>query len=271
MNPRRLGAVMRYVLVTAAAVVLACGGAAAATPADCAGPVEISKADIVRVERSNDVLVLRDGRAVHLEGIRLPHAGQDRAPGMVADQAYDALNAMARGHDLTVTALAPKEDRYDRVRGQVYSDDNPEPWLQLALVKSGLARVDIAPDRSECFAELYAAEDQARAAHLGLWALPAYQVRPATVPGSDTGTFQLVQGLVLSADVRDGRAYLDFGADWKTDFTVTISPEDMDNFRNAGVDPRGYAGKTIRVRGIVQQFNGPEIEIANPQQIEVLQ
>ena len=67
-----------------------------------------------------------------------------------------------------------------------------------------------------------------------------------------------------------GRAYLDFGPDWHTDFTVTIAPADMANFRREQVDPRLYAGKTIRVRGIVQQFHGPEIEIANPEQIEVL-
>jgi hypothetical protein len=80
-----------------------------------------------------------------------------------------------------------------------------------------------------------------------------------------------VQGQVLTADVKEGRAYIDFGAGWKTDFTVTIAPEDMANFRKDGVDPRDYAGKTIRVRGIVQQFNGPEIEIANPKQVEVVQ
>ena len=133
------------------------------------------------------------------------------------------------------------------------------------------ARVEIAPDRSECAAELYAAESDARAANAGLWAAPAYRVRAPEGLSGDTGTFQIVQGRVLTADVKDGRAYLDFGADYKTDFTVTISPDDMATFRAMGVDPRDYAGKTIRVRGIIQQFNGPEIEVANPKQVEVLQ
>ena len=194
--------------------------------------------------------------------------GQDRAPAFIADQAFDALNAMVRGHTVDVTAVPPKEDRYDRVRGQVFSDG--DQWVQMALLKRGLARVDIAPDRSECAAELYAAEAAARAANLGLWSQAAYRVRTPESLGGDTGTFQIVQGQVLTADVKEGRAYIDFGADWKTDFTVTIAPEDMANFRKDGIDPRDYAGKTIRVRGIVQQFNGPEIEIANPKQVEVL-
>ena len=250
---------------------LSADGARAAALPDCAGPVELAHAPIMRVERTDDVLVLRDGRAVHLEGIRLPHAGQDRAPAAIAEQAFQVLNGMARGAKLMVTAMPPKEDRYDRVRGQVFNADSADPWLQHALLRSGLARVDIAPDRTECAAELYAAEGEARAAHLGLWALPAYAVRNPDGLGFDPGTFQIVQGTVLAADVKDGRAYLDFGPDWRTDFTVTVAPADMANFRRDGVDPRGYAGKTIRVRGIVQQFNGPEIEIANPEQVEVVQ
>jgi micrococcal nuclease len=248
-----------------------CGAADAASMPDCAGPVEIGNVRIVRVERSDDVLVLRDGRAVHMEGIRFPRGSKDRAPSAIAEQAYDAIDAMAKGHDLTIAAIAPKEDRYDRVRGQVFSGDNPEPWLQMALVKSGMARVDIAPDRGECAAELYAAEGQARAARTGLWASPAYQVRTPDGLGGDTGTFQIVEGTVLSAEMKDGRAYLDFGPDWKTDFTVTIAPEDMANFRGQGVDPRDYQGKRIRLRGIVQQFNGPEIEIASPKQVEMVE
>jgi hypothetical protein len=38
-----------------------------------------------------------------------------------------------------------------------------------------------------------------------------------------------------------------------------------------GVNPRGYVGKMIRLRGILQNLSGPAIAIANPAQIEVLQ
>lgn len=52
---------------------------------------------------------------------------------------------------------------------------------------------------------------------------------------------------------------------------VRLGSLDIANFRLDGIDPRDYARKTIRVRGIIQQFNGPEIEIANPKQVEVMQ
>ena len=255
---------MRIWLAVAA---LTCGQALAQVP-DCAGDVEISDARIMRVEH-NGVLVLTDGRALHLEGIRIPNAAQDRAPQALSDQATDALTALAKDQDLVARALWPKEDRYDRVRSQVFAQDGT--WLQLELLKRGLARVDIASDRSECAGELFAAEGAARGARLGIWAAPAYAIRTPDTVVADIGTFQIVEGRVLNAAVTDGRAYLNFGADWKTDFTVTISPDDMKTFRRMGVDPLVYQGKLVRVRGLVQSLNGPEIELADPRQAEVFQ
>ena len=239
--------------------------ASAALP-ECAGPVEVTAAHIVRTERNGD-LILGDGRAAHLEGIRLPLGKQDHGDQSFADQALDALSKMANDQILTLTAVPPKEDRYDRIRAQVFRDGD---WLQLELLKRGLARVSIAPDRIECANELYDAEARARAAHAGLWSSPAYAIRtPATV-GASTGTFQIVQGKVMSADLASGRMILDFGAGGRGDFRVEIGSDDLADFRSIGVDPRGYAGDRVRVRGIVQNDNGPMIAIANPLQVEVV-
>jgi micrococcal nuclease len=261
---------LKRVCLWGVAWLVSASAAGAASMPDCAGPVEIQSVRILRIERTNAVLVLHDGRAIHMEGILMPRGAKDHAPSMISDQAFDALAKLVKNRDLTVTAIVPKEDRYDRVRGQVFNGDAAEPWLQRALLSRGLARVDLAPDRGECADELYAAEAAARAAHLGLWSVPAYQVRTPEGLGGDTGTFQIVEGQVLSADVKEGRAYLDFGPDYKTDFTVTVAPADMANFRGQGIDPRDYQGKRIRVRGFIQQLNGPEMEIASPRQVEVM-
>ena len=239
---------------------------AAALP-ECAGPIEIANAQLLRVEK-NGTVIFGDGRAVHLEGIRLPAGVADRAPQAFADKALGTLGWVLSMQPLTLTAVPPKEDRYDRVRGQLFGPG--ANWVQAALLKGGLARVSIAPDRTECATELFAFEAQARAAHAGIWSLPAYAIRTPQTVGRDVGTFQIVEGKVLNAGLKNGRAYLNFGADWRTDFTVTVEPEDMAKFRGSGVDPRSYVGQTIRVRGIVQFLNGPEIEAANPQGIEVV-
>src|ERR1700742_738280 len=72
---------------------------------DCAGSVEIAHAHIVRVEK-NGALILEDGRAVMLEGIRL--AGTDGGPPELADRALSALREMALAGPVTFTAVPPK-------------------------------------------------------------------------------------------------------------------------------------------------------------------
>jgi hypothetical protein len=245
-------------------------GASAAGRPRCAPPVEVSAIRVIRVER-NGVLVLHDGRAANVEGILLPRGRRDHAPSFFAHRAVAALAELTRGHEVTLAARRPKEDRYGRLRAQVFvRQTNGEPWLQVAMLRRGLARVNIAPDRRECADELHAAEREARAAHTGIWASAVYAIRTPETLAGDRGTFQIVEGTVKSADVRGGRAYLNFGADWRTDFTATISPADMKRFRASQIDPRRLAGMRVRVRGWIESLNGPEIEIADPEQIEIL-
>ena len=256
-------------ILALAGILLVASADAAPLPA-CAPVIEVPAVKVIRVER-NGVLVLSDGRAVDVEGILLPAGGHDHAPSFLARQAVAVLGDLTRKGSATLAAGQPKEDRYGRLRAQVFFlGDEAEPWLQAAMLRRGLARVNIAPDRRECAVALYAAEREARAAHAGIWALSAYAVRTPETLSGDTGTFQLVEGDVKSAEVRGGRAYLNFGSDWRTDFTVTISTEDIGTFRRAGVDPRSYAGLRVRVRGWIESMNGPEIEIGTPDAIEVL-
>lgn len=254
------------------AVVLAFGSGRAVAediPA-CAGPVEIPGTIVTRIE-PNAVLITGDGLAIRMEGIRMPSAKADRAPGLYTDQAYSTVRLLTRAASVTLTAVPPKQDRYDRVRAQIFAASPTETiWVQKRLLEMGLARVSISPDRTECSAELYAAEADARTARRGMWASSAYALRSPNNLRGDMGTFQVVEGVVQNATISGGRAYLNFGADWKTDLTATISPDDMKNFDAMGVDPRAYAGKTVRVRGMVQQLNGPNIEVANPQSVEVI-
>jgi hypothetical protein len=250
---------------------LASGSALGATLAPCAGPVEARDVEVIRIEKNGD-LVLADGRAVRLEGLLLPAGNRDHAPGYIADEAVSMLNDLARGRQVTLSVFVPKEDRYGRLRAHVFFSQNAdEAWLQVAMLRRGFARVSIAPERRECASELYAAESEARRARRGIWASGFYDVRNPKQLDGTLGTFQIVEGKVLSTGIRQGRAFLDFGTDWRHDFKVTISPEDMRRFRDAGVDPRTYEGLTIRVRGFVDRLSGPEIAIASPENVEVIQ
>jgi endonuclease YncB( thermonuclease family) len=257
---------MRLSSLAVAAAFLLAGSAPSLARPSCAGPVEIANARLLRIER-NGAIVLTDGQRVHLEGIRLAGGASDHAPSTFADQALVAVQSTLRSGPLTLTSVPPLKDRYDRIRVQAFVGKR---WVQDEILRRGLARVSIAPDRTECAIELFTAEAEARATHSGIWSSPAYAIRTPDNLGLDTNTFQIVEGKVLNASVRNGRVHLNFGENWRTDFTATVDPADKRYFREAGVDPTSYVGQTIRVRGWVQSLNGPEIEVPNPQGIEVV-
>lgn len=229
---------------------------------DCAGVVTISYARIARVEKDG-TLVLADGRAVVLEGVRMPLA-EGKA---VSGQALATLRAMASGGLVNFTTSAPAKDRYGRIRVQGFG----RAWFQTTLLEQGLAQVAISPDRTECAPDLYEAEAVARSRHAGLWALPDHRVRSVDGLAGTKGSFQLVEGQVDNIGRADGRTFIDFGADAKNHrlFTVVIGAEDRRAFRD--FDFGELRGRNIRVRGIVQDYRGrPEIVLGNPYQVEVL-
>lgn len=262
---------MRRAALSLAVVIVFAGAPAVAQPLpSCAGPIEARDVKVIRVEKNGD-LVLADGRAVRLEGLVLPAGAKDHAPSFLAEQAIATLDDLARDRTATLSVFVPKEDRYGRLRAQVFlTGGDGESWLQVALLRRGFARVSIAPERRECAAELFAAEAEARSKGRGIWGSGFYAVRTPDALDDAVGTFQIVEGMVVSADIKDGRGYLDFGRDRRHDFKVTIAPDDIKRFRDIGVDPRSYQGLTLRVRGFVEELGGPEIEVASPADIEVV-
>ena len=124
---------------------------------------------------------------------------------------------------------------------------------------------------AEALAALYAAEDSARVARRGLWAEPGFAVLDAAaVPAGAESAFAIVAGRVVEAAEVRGRGYLNFGADWRTDFTVTAAPETLRALARSGLDWAAYAGRTVRVRGWLEEYNGPMIEIRDAAVIEVI-
>lgn len=237
-------------------------GAASPGPPACLPP-PIAKVVISRVE-GDATFRLPNGQVARLEGLRWPGTLPKH---LVPPETMTVLRALLGGRPVILQAREPKLDRYRRLRVQVILGSGE--WMQELLIQKGLALVSIAPDRPECARELYRVEEQARRSRRGLWADPANGVRnPATLGSSDLGTFQIVEGKVLSAKVSGGRAYLNFGENWRTDFTVSIPPDDMKRFKYAGIDPYTFIGKTIRVRGYIDRMNGFEIEADSPADIE---
>jgi micrococcal nuclease len=231
---------------------------------DCAGNVAMAHARVVRVEK-NGALMLDNRQIVLLEGIRLPGVDHPAVP--VAAQAIAALRALAMRETLTLTTTPPGNDRYGHVRVQAFGT----AWLQTELLKNGLARVSVMPDRQECSPDFYEAEIEAREARRGLWALPEFAVKQAGSFSAPAGSFQLVQGRVVNVASPDGRTFLDFSDNYRKGFSAIIAPEDRKAFRNAEPALEDLIGREVRLRGIMEEFNGRwEMALSNPRQIEVL-
>ena len=83
-------------------------------------------------------------------------------------------------------------------------------------------------------------------------------------------SYQLVEGGLAAVGEGAGRVYLNFGEDWRKDFTVSIERKDAVAFAAAGIDLKSLAGKRVRARGWLQWRGGPEIRASHSEQIEVL-
>jgi endonuclease YncB( thermonuclease family) len=245
--------------------------AAAQREADAAAPERARAVEIV----DGDTLMLEDGLQVRLVGIQAPKLPLGRPNFQawpLAEEAKAALSRLALDRELRLAYGGRRMDRHGRLLAQLYTagDGGAERWVQGALLEAGMARVYSFADNRALVPEMLALETRARAQRRGIWAHPYYAIRDPEAAGAHIGSFQLVEGRVLEAAVVRGRAYLNFGADWREDFTITLAPEVRRRFEAESIDPRDYQAARVRVRGWLKSFNGPMIEVTHPEQIEVL-
>ncbi len=226
--------------------------------------------ETVRIESVSDTVTytLTDGRVLRLEGLGPPRAPADHTgPWILGEVSTSDVSEDLPGMALSI-APTDAPDRYGRLAVQAFTEEGR--WINGELVAEGLARVETLPGEARCAAEALVLEDEARQARRGMWRLAAYQVLSPEEAAAFTNDFQIVEGEIVStADVR-GRIYLNFGADWRTDFTLTIAPGDARAFARAGLNPLNWAGRRVRARGWLSWYNGPQIEVDHPEQIELL-
>lgn len=142
--------------------------------------------------------------------------------------------------------------------------------LQEQLVEMGCARVAPHTDDLSFIERLLKVEKAARAQQRGLWALDAYRIVDATNARRATGAYNIIEGQVRSARLGRGRYYLNFGEDFRKDFTVTTASRTGRAWAKDGFDLLSLEGALIRVRGFTVWINGPSIELSHIKQIELL-
>jgi endonuclease YncB( thermonuclease family) len=233
--------------------------------------VPASAQESTRAVQVNEVL---DGASfksgsdtIRLAGIEVPLPGDGRYAQRWAEQAQRLLQKLLA--DKTATLMVLGRDRYGRLLAQVDTSDGT--WLQGALLKAGLARVWTGPDANDRLADMLKLEQEARDGRRGMWSDPFFVVLPAQdIDRRHLDRLQIVEGRVKAVATIRNVTFLNFGDDWRRDFTIEISNELRRSFVKAGLDPKSLQGKLIRVRGWPFWRNGPAIEVKSPTQIEVL-
>jgi micrococcal nuclease len=228
-------------------------------------------ADMVAEVVDGDTLILADQRQVRLVGLqapKLPLGRKDFRAWPLAEEAKRALEDIAGSRRVSLLHGGVDIDRHGRVLAHLRRDDGL--WIQGEMLRRGMARVYSFRDNRALVPEMLNIEAQARAARRGIWALPFYRIRDASDPGP-MDSFQLIEGRVAEVAEATGRTYLNFGADWKTDFTAAIDARDRRLFTATGIKLADLKDKRVRLRGWLYARNGPMIDLTHPEQIELLE
>ena len=249
----------------------AVGGGGPATAAEAAPcPIPETADRLEGVTPEGDLMLASYG-LVRLAGVRLPEVPWRGA-------------ALARLRDETgreVRVVGPEaRDRWGRraVRLVVVAGARPGGApaghdLGQSLVAAGLALVDAAEGEGPCRRALLGVEAAARRRGLGLWAGDRYTPIPVAELArlkDRMGRFILVEGRIRGVGERPQRTFLNFSNDWASDFTITIPKRIWSRMAERGLTAARLTGRLVRIRGVLEDRQGPALTLTEPDEIEIL-
>lgn len=161
-----------------------------------------------------------------------------------------------------------------------------EDW-RTGLLSEGLALVipEMAQgaQMTQDLGPLIRAEDQAITSRLGMWADRDAQTAYYVVANGDAkgdangadiptardaiGRFVVVDGTILAIEHQEWRSYLNFGTNWREDFTIALDAKARDAMAENGDyenSMKSWIGRKVRVRGVIEYRGGPYIALQNP-------
>lgn len=218
--------------------------------------------------------VLSNKSVVHLAGVDLPVYPGEKENAFAA-LALQRMKALYLGQKVTFFQTRAQDKGRINAMGQslghiVKRENGKEIWAQQVLVREGLVRVLPTSSNKEGADLLYKAEETPRQKRTGIWGSQPWSVKNPESVAAYTGTVQVVEGIVQNVATRNNVTYLNFGRDYKTDFTIVIDGTARRALMKDGLNPLGLSGKTVQVRGFVEDYNGPAIELDNARLLRVI-
>ena len=215
---------------------------------------------------------LEDGRLVHLAGLDYPDL-DFYDPGDISVAAVEILTDFLKGKHVRLFQTRDKEKgRVNRMGHHIAhlrrTDNNV--WVQGLLLSLGAARVRTTFYNPEMAEQMLALENIARKENSGLWEIDEFKILTPETAAEHLGSYQVVEGVVKKVSMQKSHLYLNFGNNWREDFTISIAKSDLRQFNKQQLNPQQWNNKTLRVRGWIESYNGPLIRVDHPEQIEIV-
>ena len=215
---------------------------------------------------------LNDGRIVQLSGLDIPDLNASN-PGDISAKAFAMLKSMLDHKQ--VTLYQTKEDgesrknRMGHYLGHLETHDG-KFWIQGALLQNGFARIQPAATHNEMAAQMLVLENEAITEKRGLWANDAYSVLTPETADKAMNNWAIVEGTIAKTGSSNNVIFLNFGDDWRKDFTIGVEGEARRQLAKNNITSLNLAGKRVRVHGWVESYNGPYIKLSNAIWLEFL-
>ena len=237
----------------------------------CVFPVTAEEVTgIVKNVVDGDTFELKNGIFVRLLSINTPEiSGPHRHAEPGGKEASVYAKTLLSNQRVKLVTYDRKYDKYGRLLADAYLEDGR--WVNLEFIKAGVAHIYTFPDNRRDVSALLAAETKARQEKKGLWKYPRWNIKNGQkcCEKEDLARFQVIEGTIYDVTTHKGMIYLNFGENWRTDFTVEINRKAQELFgKNWNFE--GLRGKEVQVRGFVKPVNGALISLTHPEQLVVL-
>jgi micrococcal nuclease len=219
---------------------------------------DISGAVVKRV-LDGDTLVLSSNDRVRLLGLDAPERGE-----ALSGEAHHRLLELTQGKKVELISCSER-DQYDRILAVVRTG---ELNVNVVLLEEGLALPMLIPPCGKMLTqEVLSATEKALKAGRGIYARSDFRVIDHEEAGDYIGQKLVVRGKVIALHKGEKAWHLNFGEDWRTDFTVVLFRKGRSRFEALDVDPEDFVSSEVLVIGQVKSYNGPEIIVSGPEQI----
>ncbi len=223
-----------------------------------------------------ETVALDDGTELRLIGALAPRAidaGAEPGTWPLELAAQEELRALILGKSIELAFDRERTDRYGRLQAHAFwMEGEQRRWVQGHLLQQGLARAYGQAGNRACTGGALEAERMAHEAHRGLWGDAAYRTRSADLSREllrYRSTFQVVEGRIARVAQGRGSIYLNFG-DNRRAFAASLRRGDRGLLGPFADDPKALEGRLVRVRGWIEQRQGPMIDLSTAGLIEVL-